>query len=155
MISTLPNFRVRKLNTLVIRNEAWNISRGSPGLVAVWKGADCVTPLTPRVLYLNTQCRDQHLINALTILSELEGLYLGVVRPDELGKKFFPSKEVALLFCLHALSEHKEVWRSIPPWVRYNERDVRHSPGECQVLKGIVWCGSSPIASKLHPIQYW
>jgi hypothetical protein len=48
-----------------------------------------VAPLKPRVLYLDTQCHDQHLINALSMLPELEELYLGVVRPDGLGKKFF------------------------------------------------------------------
>ena len=89
IIDTLPNFRVPKLDTLVVRNEAWNKPRGSTQLAAVWKGADHSAPLKPRVLYLDTQCHDQHLINALTMLPELEELYLGVVRPDGLGKKFF------------------------------------------------------------------
>jgi len=45
--------------------------------------------LKPRVLHLDTQCHDQHLINALQLLPDLEELVLGLVRPDGLGKKFF------------------------------------------------------------------
>ena len=41
------------------------------------------------MLYLDTQCQDQHLINALTMLPDLVELYLGVVRPDGAGKTFF------------------------------------------------------------------
>ena len=51
--------------------------------------ASDVAPLKPRVLHLDIQCHDQHLVNALTIFPELEVLHLGVVRPDGLGKKFF------------------------------------------------------------------
>ena len=90
IIDTLPNFRIPKLDTLIVRNEAWNKPRGSTQLAAVWNGtAGQVAPLKPRVLHLDTQCHDQHLINALTMLPELEELQLGVVRPDGLGKKFF------------------------------------------------------------------
>ena len=90
IIDTLPNFRIPKLDTLIVRNEAWNKPRGSTQLAAVWNGtAGQVAPLKPRVLHLDTQCHDQHLINALTMLPELEELHLGVVRPDGLGKKFF------------------------------------------------------------------
>ena len=90
IIDTLPNFRIPKLDTLILRNEAWNKPRGSTQLAAVWNGtAGQVAPLKPRVLHLDTQCHDQHLINALTMLPELEQLHLGVVRPDGLGKKFF------------------------------------------------------------------
>ena len=90
IIDTLPSFRVPKLDTLTVKNEAWNKPRGSTQLAAVWKGTSGqVSPLKPRVLHLETQCHDQHLINALLMLPELEELYLGVVRPDGLGKKFF------------------------------------------------------------------
>jgi hypothetical protein len=90
IIDTLPNFRIPKLDTLIVRNEAWNKPRGSTQLAAVWNGTvGQVTPLKPRVLHLDTQCHDQHLINALSMLPELEELHLGVVRPDGLGKKFF------------------------------------------------------------------
>ena len=90
IIDTLPNFRIPKLDTLVVRNEAWNKPRGSTQLAAVWNGTTGQeAPLKPRVLHLDTQCHDQHLINALTMLPELEQLHLGVVRPDGLGKKFF------------------------------------------------------------------
>ena len=41
------------------------------------------------MLHLDTQCNDQHVINAPGVLPELEELYLGVVRPDGLGKTFF------------------------------------------------------------------
>ena len=90
IIDTLPNFRIPKLDTLIVRNEAWNKPRGSTQLAAVWNGTvGAVAPLKPRVLHLETQCHDQHLINALTMLPELEELHLGIVRPDGLGKKFF------------------------------------------------------------------
>jgi hypothetical protein len=89
IIDTLPNFRIPKLDTLIVRNEAWNKPRGSTQLAAVWKGVGHVTPLKPRVLHLDTQCHDQHLINALMMLPGLEQLYLGLIRPDGLGKKFF------------------------------------------------------------------
>ena len=89
VIDTLRNFRIPKLDTLIVRNEAWNKPRGSTQLAAVWKGVGHFTPLKPRVLHLETQCHDQHLINALTVLPGLEELYLGLVRPDGLGKKFF------------------------------------------------------------------
>ena len=39
-------------------------------------------------VHLETQCYDQHLINALQMLRDLEELHLGVVRPDRLGKKY-------------------------------------------------------------------
>lgn len=89
VIDTLRNFRIPKLDTLIVRNEAWNKPRGSTQLAAVWKGVGHFTPLKPRVLHLETQCYDQHLINALAVLPGLEELYLGLVRPDGLGKKFF------------------------------------------------------------------
>ncbi len=101
IIDTLPNFRIPKLDKLIVLNEAWNKKlivlneawnkpRGSTQLAAVWNGAaGQVAPLKSRVLHLDTQCYEQHLINALTMLPELEELHLGVVRPDGLGKKFF------------------------------------------------------------------
>ena len=89
-IDVLPHFRIPKLDTLVVRNEAWNKPRGSTQLAAVWNGSSSQeAPLKPRVLHLETQCHDQHLINALSMLPELEELHLGVVRPDGLGKKYF------------------------------------------------------------------
>ena len=89
LIDNLPNFRIPNLDTLIVRNEAWNKPRGSAQLAAVWKGIGHVTTLKPRVLHLDTQCHDQHLINALEMLPELKELYLGMVRPNGLGKKFF------------------------------------------------------------------
>ena len=90
IIDTLPSFHVPKLDTLNVKNEAWNKPRGSTQLAAIWKGGSGqVSPLNPRVLHLETQCNDQHLINALSMLPELEELYLGVISPDGLGKKFF------------------------------------------------------------------
>ena len=89
-INVLPNFRIPKLDILTIRNDTWNKLTGSTQLAGVWSGlVGQVTPLKPRVLHLDTQCHGQYLINALEMLPELEELYLGVVRPDGLGKKFF------------------------------------------------------------------
>ena len=90
VIDVLPNFCIPKLDTLTVRNNVWNKPRGSSQLAAVWSGAaGVVASLKPRVLHLDTLCHDQHLIHALSMLPELEGLYLGVVRPDGLCKKFF------------------------------------------------------------------
>ena len=95
VIDVLPNFRIPKLDTLTVRHAAWSKPRGSAQLAAVWSGAvDQVASLKPRVLHLDTQCHDQHLMNALAMLPELEELYLGVVRPDGLCKKFFGALRV-------------------------------------------------------------
>jgi len=45
--------------------------------------------LRPQVLHLDTQCYDQHLINAFQLRPDLEELVLGLLRPDGLGKNFF------------------------------------------------------------------
>jgi hypothetical protein len=90
VIDVLPNFHIPRLDTLTVRNEAWNKQSGSTQLAKVWSGeVGQVAPLKPRVLHLNTQCHGQSLINALGMLPGLEELYLGVVRPDGLSKKFF------------------------------------------------------------------
>jgi len=72
-----------------VRNEAWNKPRGSAQLASVWSESAISKWLRPRVLHLDTQCHDQHLINALQLHPDLEELVLGLVRPDGLGKKFF------------------------------------------------------------------
>ena len=74
--NTLPNFRIPKLDTLVVRNEAWNNPKGSTQLAAVWNRAGQMVPLKPRVLYLDTQCHYKYLIKALSMLPELEELHL-------------------------------------------------------------------------------
>ena len=89
LIEPISDFRLPKVDKMVVRNEAWNKPRGSTQLASVW--GEPVNPkwLKPRVLHLNTQCHDQHLINALQLHPDLEELVLGLVRPDGLGKKFF------------------------------------------------------------------
>ena len=89
LIEPMSEFRLPKLDKMVVRNEAWNKPRGSTQLASVWGDPPNPTWLKPRALYLDTQCHDQHLINALQLLPELEELVLGLVRPDGLGKKFF------------------------------------------------------------------
>ena len=89
-IDVLPNFRIPKLDTLTVRNDAWNKLSGSMQLAAVWSGVPGQVPLLkPRELHLDTRCHSRYLINALGMLPELEELYLGVDRPDGLSKKFF------------------------------------------------------------------
>ena len=89
-INVLPNFRIPKLDTLTIRNDTRNKLIGSTQLAAIWSGViGEIPPLKPRVLHLDAHCHGQYLINALGMLPGLEELYLGVVRPDGLGKKFF------------------------------------------------------------------
>ena len=91
LIEPLPEFRLPKLDRMVVRNEAWNKPRGNVQLASVW--GETVNPrwLRPRILHLDTQCYDQYLINALQLHPGLEELVLGLVRPDGLGKKFFNS----------------------------------------------------------------
>ena len=89
LIEPMSEFRLPKLDKMVLRNEAWNKPRGSTQLASVWGELANPQWLKPRALYLDTQCHDQHLINALQLLSDLEELVLGLVRPDGLGKKFF------------------------------------------------------------------
>jgi len=63
-----------------------------------------VTSLKPQALHLDTQCYDQYLINALRVLPGLEELYLGVVRPDGLGRVFFGALEAENGRGSHSLS---------------------------------------------------
>ena len=91
LIEPMSEFRLPKLHKMVVRNEAWNKPRGSTQLASVWGESMNPQWLRPRVLHLDTQCHDQHLINALQLLPDLEELVLGLVRPDGLGKKFFNS----------------------------------------------------------------
>ena len=89
LIEPISDFRLPKLDKMVVRNEAWNKPRGSTQLASVWGELAHPRWLKPRILHLHTQCHDQHLINALQLHPELEELVLGLVRPDGLGKKFF------------------------------------------------------------------
>ena len=92
MLQPLTAFDLPVLDSLVVRNEAWNRPRGSQQLGFIWGP---IVPaekiLRPRVLHLDTQCYDQYLIAALKALPEIEELILGLVRPDALGKKFLSS----------------------------------------------------------------
>ena len=89
LIEPISDFRLPKLDKMVVRNEAWDKPRGSKQLAALWGESAHTIWLRPRVLHLDTQCFDQHLINALKLHPDLEELVLGLARPDELGKKFF------------------------------------------------------------------
>ena len=89
LIEPMSEFRLPKLDKLVVRNKAWNKPRGSTQLASVWGESANPQWLKPRVLHLDTQCYDQHLINALQLHPDLEELVLGLVRPDGLGKMFF------------------------------------------------------------------
>lgn len=94
LLQPLTAFNLPSVDKLVIRNEAWNRPRGSQQLGFIW-GPNIHVPvgkiLRPRVLHLDTQCYDQHLIGALKVIPEMEELVLGIVRPDALGKKFLSS----------------------------------------------------------------
>jgi len=89
LIDPMPEFRIPNLDKMVVRNEAWNKLRGSAQLASVWGESANPRWLRPRILHLDTQCYDQHLINALQLHPDLEELVLGLVRPDGLGKNFF------------------------------------------------------------------
>jgi len=158
VIDTLPNFRIPKLDTLIVRNEAWNKPRGSTQLAAVWKGVGHVTPLKPRVLHLDTQCHDQHLINALMMLPELEELYLGLVRPDALGKKFFgalqakkgrssrsSSATFVCILCPKLITFGVRYRR----WVREDERD------EIRPLLQKVIASRQKTDTSLESVKFW
>ena len=91
LIAPMLEFRVPRLDRVVVRLEAWNKPRGSAQLASVWGESANPRWLKPRILHLDTQCFDQHLINALQLHPDLEELVLGLVRPDGLVKKFFNS----------------------------------------------------------------
>lgn len=133
IMDILPNFRLPKLDTLIVRCEAWNKPRGSKQLAAVWSGAaGQVSPLKPRVLHLDTQCHNQHLIDALEVLPQLEELYLGLVRPDGLGKTFFTALRTKKGSSSHSPSKIR-TFKLCPNlrtfgiryrrWIREGERD--------------------------------
>ena len=59
LIEPVSEFRLPKLDKLVLRNEAWNKPRGSTQLASVWGESTAPKWLRPRVLHLDTQCHDQ------------------------------------------------------------------------------------------------
>ena len=123
-IKALPNFRIPKLDTLTIRNDTRNKLIGSTELAAVWSGVvGQVTPLKPRVLHLDAHCHGQYLINALEMLPELEELYLGVVRPDGLGKKFFTALGVGKGRSSHLCPNLRIFGIRYRHWIRDGEHD--------------------------------
>jgi len=90
-IEQISEFRLPKLDKMIIRNEAWSKLGGSLQLASVWGELANSGRLRPRVLHLDVHCYDQDLINALRLHPNLEVLVLGLVRPSALGKKFFNS----------------------------------------------------------------
>ena len=91
-INTLPNFCIPILDILTIRSNVSHKDIGSRQLAAVWSGAPGEAALLkPRILHLDTQCHERHLIEALSMLPELEELHLRVIHPDGLGQMFFTS----------------------------------------------------------------
>jgi len=89
LIEPISDFRLPNLDQMVVRNEARKKPRGSMQLASVWGKSAHPKWLKPRALHLDTQCHDQHLINALQLHPDLEELVLVLVHPDGLGKKFF------------------------------------------------------------------
>jgi hypothetical protein len=123
ILQPLTIFDLPLLDALVVRNEAWNRPRGSQQLGFIW-GPIVPTEkiLRPRVLHLDTQCYDQHLISALKTIPEVEELILGLVRPDALGKKFLSSllakrvRENSVNIQTRG-HENASVTRTSPAWV--------------------------------------
>jgi hypothetical protein len=92
LLQPLTAFDLPLIDALVVRNEAWNRPRGSQQLGFIWGPTVPVEKIIrPRILHLDTQCYDQHLISALKVIPGVEELTLGLVRPDALGKKFLSS----------------------------------------------------------------
>ena len=90
MLRPLTAVDLPSIDKLMIRNEAWGRPRGSQQLGFIWSPSIHVPVgkiLRPRVLHRDTQCYDQHLINAMKMILGVEELVLGLVRPDGLGNK--------------------------------------------------------------------
>jgi hypothetical protein len=87
LIKPISEIRLPKPDEMVVRNKPRGIT--STQLSSVWCESANPRWTRPRVLHLDTQFHDQHLINGLQLHPELEELVLGLVRPDGLGKKFF------------------------------------------------------------------
>jgi len=90
LLQPLGAFNLSSVDKLVVRNEAWNLPRGGQqlGFIVGPNGA-IERIIRPRVLHLDTQRYDQHLITALKMTPQVEELILRLVRPDALGKKLF------------------------------------------------------------------
>lgn len=89
LLQPLGAFKLSSMDKLVVRNEAWNRPRGGQQLSFIWgPNLSIESVLRPRILHLDTQCYDQHLITTLKMIPHVEELILGLVRPDALGKKF-------------------------------------------------------------------
>jgi hypothetical protein len=75
ILQPLTAFDIPLLDALSVRNEAWNRPRGSQQLGFIWGPTiPAEKILRPRVLHLDTQCYDQHLISALKAIPEVEGV---------------------------------------------------------------------------------
>ena len=89
-IDTLTNFYMPILDILTIQSDVLLEGMGSSQLTVVWSAATSEAALLkPRILHLDMQCNEQHLIEALSMLPELEELHLGALVHDRLGKMFF------------------------------------------------------------------
>ena len=89
-IDTLANFCIPSLDILTIRgNSPW---LGSGELAAIWSAAPKEAALLkPRILSLDTRCHEQYLLDALSMLPELEELHLGHKSSSGLSQRFFTS----------------------------------------------------------------
>jgi len=89
LLQPLEAFKLSSIDKLVVRNNAWNRPRGGQQLSFIWgPNASMESIIKPRILHLDTQCYDHHLITVLEMIPHVEELILGLVRPDALGKKF-------------------------------------------------------------------
>ena len=127
---TLPNFCIPTLDTLTIRSTNTLEGFGSGPFTVVWSGPSEVALRKPRILHLKTQCDEQHLIEVLTMLPELEELHLDAMDQDRLGQMFFTSLQ----------AEEKKEWET---------QEVTHICKLCPSLKSLsirysFWVDGTP-----------
>ena len=89
LLQPLGAFKLPSVVELVVWNEAWSRTWGSQQIGFIWgPNVSMERILKPRVLHLDTNCYNQHLITALSMIPQVEELVLGLIRPGALGKKF-------------------------------------------------------------------
>ena len=92
LLQPLTAFNLPSVDKLVIRNAAWNRSRGSQQLGFIWgPNIHVQSRLSPRILHLSIEATSEAWREALAFMSGLEELVIENARPYSLGAKVLQS----------------------------------------------------------------
>ena len=83
----LAQFHLPSLDALDVKNAQWNVWRGNPHFASLYP-IFATTPQCLTLLRLDVQCSERLLVYMLRLAPVLEDLWLGLARPNVLGKTF-------------------------------------------------------------------